>query len=343
MNNGPYTLLRKALLRRRYGSCGSRLRNRNEGGSLPGTVTPTSQKLDLVLDRLCRIREQGLWPNGLRDLWADALGVICLLSLYEKLGEERYLEEAEWVAQEVDRILGRRRGIRIAERSDATGQTFRSQALWIYALHRLGQIHPQYHARALGLVREIHAPFVRPRAGIISRMEENLAAPFPGSDAGKLEVFLGLAVYRQLDPKALAAEIEELEGMVRKTYQSLAPDHGADLGLLLWVTHFFPNEAWSLLLRERVLSALDARWVDPPGYFRRNLSEPWNSPLRSNRLAITNLSVAIGLQAQGLWAHRVQRLHQYFSNQYPWESDPGDSLAPILHCLSLNPGLILAD
>ena len=73
---------------------------------MPGTVTPTSQKLDLVLDRLCRIREQGLWPNGLRDLWADALGVICLLSLYEKLGEERYLEEAEWVAQEVDRILG---------------------------------------------------------------------------------------------------------------------------------------------------------------------------------------------------------------------------------------------
>ncbi len=310
---------------------------------MPGTVMPTSQNLDLVLERLDRIRGEGLWPNGRRDLWTDALGVICLLSLYQTLENERYLTEAEWIAQEVDRVLGRRRGIRIAEGTEGRGQTYRSQALWIYALCRLGQFQPQYQARALGLVREIHAPFVRPRAGIISRMEENLAAPFPGSDSGRLEVFLGLAVYRQLDPKALRPEIEELEGLVQKTYQALAPDHGADLGLLLWVTHFFPDEAWSLLLRERVVSALDARWVDPPGYFRRNLSEPWNGPMRSNRLAITNLSAALGLQAQGLSAHRVQRLHQYFTGQYPWENDSQDVLAQVLLCLSLNPGLILKD
>jgi len=304
---------------------------------------PTSQNLDLVLERLDRLRGDGLWPNGRRDLWTDALGVVCLLSLHQALDDRRYLDEAEWIAQEVDRVLGRRRGIRIAEGPEGIGQTFRSQALWIYALYRLGRFQPQYAARALGVVREIHAPFVRPRAGIISRMEENLAAPFPGSDSGRLEVFLGLAVYRQLDAEALRPEIEELEGLVRKTYQALAPDHGADLGLLLWVTHFFPDEAWSLLLRERVVSALDARWVDPPGYFRRNLSEPWNGPLRSNRLAITNLSAALGLQAQGLSAHRVQRLRQYFTNQYPWENDTQDVLAQILLCLSLHPGLILKD
>jgi hypothetical protein len=308
---------------------------------VPGTAMTTSQTLDPVLDRLRRLRDEGSWPNGRRDLWADALGVVCLLSLHRMTGENRFLAEAEWVAQEVDRVLGRRRGIRIAEGSDATGQTYRSQALWIYALHRLGQIQPQYKARALALVREIHAPFVRPRAGIISRMEENLAAPFPGCDSGRLEVFLGLAVYRQLDAGALAPEIEELEALVKRTYQSLTPDHGADLGLMLWVSHFFPGEGWSLLLRERVLSALDARWVDPPGYFRRGLSEPWNGPTRSNRLAITNLVTAIGLQAQGLWANRVKRLHQYFADDYQWERDPGDPLGPILFCLSQNPGLIL--
>ncbi|MGW8267073.1 MAG: hypothetical protein ACWGSQ_11945 [Longimicrobiales bacterium] len=308
---------------------------------MPGTAKPASRPLDPVLDRIHTLRDCGLWPNGPRDLWADALGVVCLLSIHQITGEERYLSDAEWVAQEVDRVLGRRRGIRIAEGSDATGQTFRSQALWIYALHRLGQFQPQYKARALALVREIHSPFVRPRAGIISRMEENLTAPFPGSDSARLEVFLGLAVYRQLDRTALSPEIEELEGMVKKTYQSLAPDHGVDLGLLLWVAHFLPGEPWSLLLRERALSALDARWVDPPGYFRRGLSEPWNGPKRSNRLAITNLGVAIGLQAQGLWAHRVRRLHRYFTEEYRWEPEPADALAPILLCLSQNPGLIL--
>jgi hypothetical protein len=306
-------------------------------------LKPTSRTLDLVLERLGRTQEQGLWPCGKRDLWTDALGVLCLLSLHRELGEERYLSEAEWVAQEVDRVLGRRRGIRMGERTDAQGQDFRSQALWVYALHRLGQIRPPFLHRALALVREIHAPFVRPGVGIFSRMDEDLKRPFPGSGPAKLEVFLALAVYRQLGPDTLRPEIEELEGMVERTYRALAPDHGVDLGLLLWITHFFPNEAWSLLLRERVLSALDARWVDPPGYFRRNIPEPWSVPVRSNRLALTNLTAAIGLQGQGVWVHRVLRIHRYFLEHYPWEPDDGDPLPSILTCASLHPGLLLRD
>ena len=224
-----------------------------------------------------------------------------------------------------------------------SGQTFRSLALWIFALHRLGQILPQYRHRALALVREIHAPFVRPGAGIISRMEEDLIRPFSGSGPGLLEVFLGLAVYRQVGPDALGPEIDELEGMVRRTYQSLAPDHGVDLGLLLWITHFFPEEPWALALRERALAAMDARWVDPPGYFRRNLPEPWDGPVRSNRLALSNFSASIGLQAQGVWRRRVERLHRHFLEDYRWETDMDDALAHILACISLKPGSFLAD
>lgn len=303
---------------------------------------PTDETLDLVLDRLGRVRERGIWPCGSRDLWTDALGVLCLLSLFQELGEERFLAEAEWVAQEVDRVLGRRRGIRIAERSEARGQTFRSLALWLFALHRLGQHRPPFHSRALSLVREIHAPFVRPGGGIFSRMEEDLSRPYPDSGPGKLEVFMGLAVYRLLGSEALRPEIEELEGMVRRTFESLAPDHGVDLGLLLWITHFSPGEPWSLLLRERALTALDARWVDPPGYFRRNLPDPWSSPRRSNLLAITNLTASVGLQAQRVWARRVDRLHEYFLTHCPWEPEPDDALLPILICTSLHPGLLLA-
>lgn len=309
--------------------------------SLIAQVKPADPTLELALERLGRIRDAGIWPRGPRDLWTDALGVLFLTSLHHRSGEECHLAEAEWVAQEVDRVLGRRRGIRMGENPEARGQYFRSLALWIFALHRLGRVRDQYRHRALALVREIHAPFVRPGAGIISRMEEDLKAPFPGSGPGKLEVLMGLAVYRTLSPEALRPEIEELEGLVRATYLSLAPDNGVDLGLLLWITHFFPREPWSIVLRERALTALDARWVDPPGYFRRNLPEPWSGPVRPNRLAVTNLTAAIGLQAQGVWAHRVQRLHRYFLEDYPWEAWEQDPLSPILTCVSLHPGLLL--
>lgn len=304
---------------------------------------PIDQGLELVLDRLGRVRDYGIWPHGPRDLWTDALGVICLVSLYQELGEDSALAEAEWVAQEVDRVLGRRKGIRTAERVDGQGQTFRSLALWLFALHRLGQVLPQYRHRALALVREIHAPFVRPGVGIVLRMKEDLSGPASDSGVGLLEVFMGLAVYRQLDGDSLRPETEELEAMVQQTYRSLAPEHGVDLGLLMWITHFFPEEAWALELRERALAGLDARWVDPPGYFRRNLPEPWVGPVRSNRLALTNLSASIGLQAHGLWAERVKRLHRYFLDEYKWEVDMDDALAPILTCISLRPGLFFSD
>jgi hypothetical protein len=305
-------------------------------------IRSPERTLEMVLERLGSLRAYGIWPHGTRDLWADALGLIALVSLHQDTGDEESLAEAEWVALEVDRTLGRRRGIRTAECVEGQGQTYRAQALWMFALHRLGAFRPRFRHRALALAREIHAPFVRPGSGIIARMEEDLSRPFSGSEPGLLEVFMGLAVYREIGADALGPEIEELEAMVQATHQSLAPDHGVDLGLLLWVTHFFPEESWAVSLRERALAGLDGRWVDPPGYFRRNLPEPWVGPVRSNRLAISNLTAAVGLQAQGVWAERVQRLQKYFLEDYRWEVDMHDALAPILICISLRPGLFLA-
>lgn len=68
-----------------------------------------------VLNKLDWMREQHIWPNGLRYLWTDAFGVILLASLYRELHESKFLAEAEWVVAEVDRVLGRPRGIRIGE------------------------------------------------------------------------------------------------------------------------------------------------------------------------------------------------------------------------------------
>ena len=40
-----------------------------------------------VLEKLDWMREERIWPNGLRYLWTDAFGLVLLVSLYRELGE----------------------------------------------------------------------------------------------------------------------------------------------------------------------------------------------------------------------------------------------------------------
>ena len=77
--------------------------------------------------------------TGQRYLWTDAFGVVLLISLHAESGERRYLDQAEWVVAEVDRVLGRPRGIRIGEAPDRDGQYFHYLAMWFYALSILGR------------------------------------------------------------------------------------------------------------------------------------------------------------------------------------------------------------
>ncbi len=92
-----------------------------------------------VLAKLNWMRAERIWPNGLRYLWTDAFGVVLLVSLYAELGELRFLDEAEWVVSEVDRVLGRPRGIRIGEAPNRDGQYFHYLAMWLYALSVLAR------------------------------------------------------------------------------------------------------------------------------------------------------------------------------------------------------------
>ena len=41
--------------------------------------------LDYVLKKLHWMRDQHIWPNGLRYLWTDAFGLVLLVSLYNDL------------------------------------------------------------------------------------------------------------------------------------------------------------------------------------------------------------------------------------------------------------------
>ena len=75
-----------------------------------------------------------------RYLWTDAFGVVLLVSLWREIRDDRLLRECEWVVAEVERVLGRPRGIRIGEEPDRDGQYFHYLAMWIFALERLGAI-----------------------------------------------------------------------------------------------------------------------------------------------------------------------------------------------------------
>jgi hypothetical protein len=79
------------------------------------------REIDYALQKLDWMRSERIWPNGLRYLWTDAFGLVLLVSLYQALNEERYLDQAEWLVAEVNRVLGRPRGIRIGEEADRDG------------------------------------------------------------------------------------------------------------------------------------------------------------------------------------------------------------------------------
>ena len=59
-----------------------------------------------VLRKMDWMRQQHIWPNGLRYLWTDAFGVVLLVSLYHELNRDELLAEAQHVVADVERVLG---------------------------------------------------------------------------------------------------------------------------------------------------------------------------------------------------------------------------------------------
>jgi hypothetical protein len=100
----------------------------------------SAPNIEYVRAKLAWMRDGRIWPNGLRYLWTDAFGLVLLVSLHRRLGEAHYLDEAEWLVSEVERVYGRPRGIRIGEAPDRDGQYFHYLAMWLFALARLGAL-----------------------------------------------------------------------------------------------------------------------------------------------------------------------------------------------------------
>ncbi|MGO9607239.1 MAG: hypothetical protein ACLQAT_28255 [Candidatus Binataceae bacterium] len=288
-----------------------------------------------VLSKLDWMREKHIWPNGMRYLWTDAFGVVLLVSLYRELKRKEFLDEAEWVVAEVERVLGRRRGFRIGEAEDRDGQYFHYLAMWVFALTRLGDIIPEYRAKATRLVKDIHPVFLIPGRGVHWKMLEDLSAPYPGFGLGSLDPFHGYVVYRLLDENALGNEIRQMKIIVERSYENLVITQDLGLGMMLWMTCFYPKERWARVHRARSLAILDRMWIDPPGYFCR---EP---EAHSVKFAFTNFGVSVGLQAVGSWPERVAGLNSFFETYRSGDEYDTDAITHVMACVSLSPGEFL--
>ncbi len=290
--------------------------------------------IDYVLRKLDWMRAETIWPNGLRYLWTDAFGLVLLVSLYEELGEARFLEEAEWLVAEVDRVLGRTRGVRIGEEPDRDGQYFHYLAMWLYALAVLGRHNPAYRDKGIALAREIHDPFLVPGRGIWWKMKEDLSGPYPGIGFGALDAFDGYVSYRMLGENALAGQIADMRRLIEGTARSLSITQDLGIGMMLWMTHFFPAEGWAQVQRPRCLAMLERMW-NPRGFFCR---EPL---LPSMRFAFTNYGVSVGLQAVGAMPDRVDQLNAYFETYRSEDEYDRAAITHVMACSSRFPGLLL--
>lgn len=291
--------------------------------------------LDYVLAKLDWMRSERIWPNGLRYLWTDAFGLVLLVSLYRRTRDEAWLDEAKALVSEVDSVLGRPKGYRIGQAPDRDGQYFHYLAMWLYALGRLGEHEPAYRKRAVRIAKDIHGAFVIPGVGVLWKMREDLSGPYPGYGLGALDAFDGYVAYRLTEETALGAEIAEMRALVDMQYERLHIDQDLGLGMMLWLTHFFPDEPWAKLHRRRSLGALDRLWVDPPGYFGRSRHE------RHVRFAFTNYGVSLGLQAVDRHVERAERLNAYFETYRSGDEYETDAITHLMACCSHFPGAFL--
>jgi hypothetical protein len=256
------------------------------------------------------------------------------VSLYRTLAKDAFLDEAERLVAEVYRVLGRPRGIRIGEESDRDGQYFHYLAMWLYALAVIGRHIPRYRKKGIDLVHQVHDAFLLPGRGVLWKMKEDLSGPYPGYGLGALDAFDGYVSYRMLDEKALSREIADMRKLIDRSAPDLVITQDLGLGMMLWMTQFFPEERWARLQRKVCLVTLDHMWRQE-GYFCREPNLP------HTKFAFTNYGVSIGLQAVGAMPQRVERLNEFFES---WRSGDEYDRAAITHvmaCSSHFPGHLM--
>ena len=140
--------------------------------------------------------------------------------------------------------------------------------------------------------------------------------------------------YRVLGEEALAPQIADMRHLIEGTAPSLSITQDLGVGMMLWMTHFFPAESWARTQKSRCLRVLDRMW-NPHGFFCR---EP---DLPSMRFAFTNYGVSVGLQAVGEMPDRIAKLNAYFEGYRAGDEYDRAAITHVMACSSHFPGLLL--
>jgi hypothetical protein len=260
--------------------------------------------------------------------------VVLLASLFDELKDETYLDQAKHLVDEVYRVLGRERGIRIGEAPDRDGQYFHYLAMWMYAMSVLGRYDSRYRDLGVELVKQTHERFLAPGHGVIWKMREDLSGPYPGYGLGALDALDGYVSYRCLDEEELSQEIDDMKYLVDQTMPDSVITQDLGIGMMLWMTHFFPDEEWAQIQRPRCLQILDQMWNEE-GFFCREPSAP------QTKFAFTNYGISLGLQAVGEMPERVERLNRFFDSYQSHDHYDREAITHVMACSSHFPGLLV--
>ncbi len=241
--------------------------------------------VERALALLRRLREQGLWPNGRRSLMADSYGLLLLLALERRTGDESFAAAAVDLAVQAEHALGRPLGI-LREEENGSGQGFVETAMWLYALARLARIEPEFRRKGALLAHEIRPSFLLPGPHVLGALADDLE-PCAGPTSA-VAPFFGLVAARALDDPCLGELEELLSGLCARIAGGLHAETAYGAGRLLWAACWLRREPWAPALRRRCLRTLDALWSHDGRFLERAQAD-------GNWTTAGNAAAALGL------------------------------------------------
>ncbi|TPX08695.1 uncharacterized protein E0L32_009884 [Thyridium curvatum] len=261
-----------------------------------------------------------------RYLWTDAFGVVNFITLFKETGSHKFLSLAKRLVQTVHDVLGRTRdgssrltgatedhplngGLRIGKDSatgpDGDGQYHHYLTLWMFALNRLSLAagDPAYNELAIELAQAIHPHFLLRRPSGCLRMVWKISMDMEDvlvPSEGHLDAATGYVVYRLLQHTAqiqsggqatvLKREIDEYSEIMHREGKLTPSGDTLDLGMGLWMCHFFKGEGWADGLGEKALQMGHRLLGEDSSLMRRDASR---------RLAFREFGACLGIQCFG--------------------------------------------